>query len=159
MPHPPQYDGIPVDLIIRADMGTFNEIRIFTPASLPGNTPIKLPGNPMNSPGAPFVLTDVIITNIQNGTSCSNPAKWNVTPVYTGDPTGKTVDFYTNNSSRGYQLYIDSESPDTHVINQQAWFNKPNSVRTIQVKVQETSDAGNFAISEERSIEGTDCGV
>lgn len=154
----PQYDGVPVDMVVRPDMGTFNQIIIFSPAKPPGNTPIKLPGNPATAPGEPFVITGVTISLYQNGTSCINLAKWNVSVQYTGDVTGKTIDIYTNNRGEGNVLYIDAVLPfEEFLIPQEAYWNKPNSIRTFSVYVEETGNSSNNATSPERSIEGSVC--
>jgi hypothetical protein len=156
-------DGKPVDMYIRPDVGTFNKIIIITPPGAPGNSPIKIPGTGEGgyAPGDPFVITGVSSTGKQYGTSCANPAQWYVTAEYTGDPTGKTISIYTNNSSRGFTLYDSGLSPlTTHVVNQEAYFNKPNSLRTIGFRITDDSDALNTADSaEEWSIEGVDCGA
>jgi hypothetical protein len=152
------FDGKPVEMYIKPDVGTFNQIIIVTPPGAPGNSPIKLPGDPMHAPGSPFVITGVTATLYQNGTSCANPTKWTVTIQYTGDTTGKTVDIYINDQNTGFALYIDTVDPTvTYIIPQQSYWNKPNSIRPIVFRIEETGNPTNTADSEERSIEGEPC--
>lgn len=153
------YDGKPVDMYIRPDMGTFNQIIVVTPPGLPGNSPIRLPGDAAHAPGSPFIITAVNASLYQYGTSCSNLANYVVSINYTGDVSVKTIDIYTSHERDAYLLWGSSLPPyDTFIIEQNAYWKKLNPLRTIRFYVEETGNASNNATSDERSFEGIFCG-
>lgn len=154
-------DGKPVDMYIKPDVGTFNQIIIRTPPGPPGNSPIKIPstGEGAYEPGDPFVITSVDAVIYQYGTSCVNTAKWTVTVNYTGDPIGKTVSIDRNQERTSFVLWDGGFSPSASIlVPQDAHWSKPNSLRYITFRAIDDSDGGNTADSDERSIEAAFCG-
>lgn len=110
--------------------------------------------------GGPFTITGVNLSQRQAGTSCVNPHKLNVSLIYTGSASGKTVTVTRSWDGGAFETIdtgLDPAGDFPYPVDSIGWYNKFGIFVPSIVTVTDDSDSGNTATSAEYQTSYTLC--
>lgn len=99
--------------------------------------------------GGPFDLVSVNLSRNQNGTSCGNPYKVNVSVSYTGSVSGITLNLEKSWDGGAFEV-VEYNLPPTsfpYVLSVQGYYNKFGTYVGLRCRVSVVGDAANVAVS------------
>ena len=111
--------------------------------------------------GGAFSVDGVNLTQKQKGTSCSNPLKLNVSLVYTGSASGKTVTIQRSWDGGDYTVIdsgLDPTADFPYPMDALGYWDKFGRYISQVVTVTDDSDATNTATSAAYTTTFIECG-
>lgn len=120
-----------------------------------------MPHPSVSVPAVPFVLDSATITINVTGTSCGNPATYDISISYHGDAPGNTLRVETDNNGRGFTTYGTGYSVASFplTVSAEFYFSGGQPTMTFSARVVDTGTGATSVTSNELTMDGIDCNV
>lgn len=100
--------------------------------------------------GGPFTITGVNVSRNQSGTSCSSPFRVNLSLVYTGSPSGKTVQVERNWNGEGWAVIQTGVAPTAFPVTNDlpGYYSKFGTWADVVYRVTDEASSTNTATAD-----------